>query len=180
MCAEYLIRPKTAYEHAWEVRDLLEPSEFSKHEQEVRDHLAARVWPTIEGPRALFDRAVVHLLREGILLPAGITTLNRLISEVRRAEHARLYRTPAKRAGPELRARLADLPQVPADRRVSELERLAEPRKTATLLAITRSLQAEAVDDALDLFAPLMATRRLQQPMKRGSPRVLPTGRPVS
>jgi hypothetical protein len=72
----------------------------------------------------LFDRAVVHMLREGILLPAGIGTLTRLISEVRRAEHARLYRTLAKRAGPELRARLAGLLQVPADRRVSELERL--------------------------------------------------------
>jgi hypothetical protein len=81
VCApEYLTRPKAAYEHAWEIRDLLELSEFSKREQEVRDYLAARVWSTIEGPRALFDRAVVHLLREGILLPAGITTLTRLIS----------------------------------------------------------------------------------------------------
>ncbi|WP_271217556.1 DUF4158 domain-containing protein [Streptosporangium carneum] len=109
-CAiEYLTRPKTAYEHAWEIRDLLELSEFSKREQEVRDYLSARVWLTIEGPRALFDRAVVHMLREGILLPTGITTLTRLISEVRRIEHARLYRTLAERAGPELRARLADL-----------------------------------------------------------------------
>ncbi|MEU0487096.1 DUF4158 domain-containing protein [Streptosporangium sp. NPDC006013] len=44
VCApEYLIRPKIAYEHAWEIRDLLELSEFSEREQEVRDHLAARV-----------------------------------------------------------------------------------------------------------------------------------------
>ncbi|MFG6201005.1 DUF4158 domain-containing protein [Nonomuraea sp. JJY05] len=139
-CApEYLTRPKTAYEHAWEIRDLLELSEFSKREQEVRDYLAARVWSTIEGPQALFDRAVVHMLREGILLPAGITTLTRLISEVRRAEHARLYRTLAERAGPELRARLADLLRVPADRRVSELERL----RTAPTRASGRVMVAE-------------------------------------
>ncbi|WP_326640067.1 DUF4158 domain-containing protein [Streptosporangium sp. NBC_01755] len=50
----------------------------------IIDGGAARVWSTIEVPRALFDRAVVHMLREGILLPAGITTLTRLISEVRR------------------------------------------------------------------------------------------------
>ncbi|GAB2498410.1 hypothetical protein GCM10027187_75290 [Streptosporangium sandarakinum] len=69
-CApEHLTRPKTAYEHAWELRDLLEPAEFSNREQEVRDYLAARVWSTIEGPRALFDRAVVHMLRESILPP---------------------------------------------------------------------------------------------------------------
>ncbi|MGV9599554.1 DUF4158 domain-containing protein [Streptosporangium sandarakinum] len=44
-CApEYLTRPKTAYEHAWEIRDLLEPAEFSNREQKVRDYLAARVW----------------------------------------------------------------------------------------------------------------------------------------
>ncbi|GLW07602.1 hypothetical protein Misp01_27320 [Microtetraspora sp. NBRC 13810] len=68
VCAPgYLSRPKTAYEHAWEIRDLLELAEFSKREQEVRDYLAARVWSTIEGPWALFDRAVVHMLREGIL-----------------------------------------------------------------------------------------------------------------
>ncbi|GGQ04737.1 hypothetical protein GCM10010140_38610 [Streptosporangium pseudovulgare] len=58
------------YEHAWEIRDLPELSEFSEREQEVRDHLAARVWSTIEWPRALFDRAVVHMLRESIPLPS--------------------------------------------------------------------------------------------------------------
>ncbi|GAA2669968.1 DUF4158 domain-containing protein [Nonomuraea recticatena] len=40
-CAkEYLTRSKTAYEHSsWEIRDLLELSEFSKREQDVRDYL---------------------------------------------------------------------------------------------------------------------------------------------
>ncbi|MET8339880.1 hypothetical protein ABZV14_26675 [Streptosporangium canum] len=31
--------------------------------------------------------------------------------------------------------------------------RLHEPRKTATMPAVTRSSEAEAIDDALDLFA---------------------------
>ena len=39
------------------------------------------------------------------------------------------------------------------------LQALAEPRRTATLLAMTRHLDAAAIDDALDLFALLMATR---------------------
>lgn len=46
------------------------------------------------------------------------------------------------------------------------LDRLVEPRRTATLLAVTRSLEAEAIDDALDLFALLMATR-LISPARR-------------
>jgi hypothetical protein len=48
------------------------------------------------------------------------------------------------------------------------LARLADPRRTATLVAVTRSLEAEAIDDALDLFALLMATR-LISPARRKS-----------
>lgn len=39
------------------------------------------------------------------------------------------------------------------------LRRLPEERRTATLLATTRAMQVAAVDDALDLFAVLMATK---------------------
>ncbi|WP_192580527.1 Tn3 family transposase [Micromonospora sp. ALFpr18c] len=46
------------------------------------------------------------------------------------------------------------------------LKNLAEPRKTATLLATVRRLEAAAVDDALDLFDSLMATR-LISPARR-------------
>jgi hypothetical protein len=39
------------------------------------------------------------------------------------------------------------------------LRRMPEPRRTAMLLATARALEASAVDDALDLFAVLMATK---------------------
>nr|WP_233616078.1 hypothetical protein [Actinomadura harenae] len=48
------------------------------------------------------------------------------------------------------------------------MARLGEPRRTATLVAVTRSLEAEAIDDALDLFALLMATRMIN-PARRKS-----------
>jgi len=48
-------RPKTAYEHSWEIRDLLGLSEFADREQDVRAFIAARVWASAEGPRALTD-----------------------------------------------------------------------------------------------------------------------------
>jgi hypothetical protein len=48
------------------------------------------------------------------------------------------------------------------------LKGLAEPRKTATLLATARRLEAAAVDDALDLFDSLMATRLLS-PARRAT-----------
>src|SRR5664280_2801474 len=69
-----------------------------------------------------------------------------------------------------LRVREVDCSAVPANRMTAlaryglastatALLGLAEPRRTATLLAMTRLLDAAAIDDALDLFALLMATR---------------------
>lgn len=67
-------------------------------------------------------------------------------------------------------ARAAVTPTVPANRLVTlarygltakapALKLLAEPRRTATLLATAQALETAAVDDALDLFDVLMATR---------------------
>ncbi len=41
------------------------------------------------------------------------------------------------------------------------LRQLAEPRRTATLVATIRHLEQKAIDDALDLFAVLMQTKLL-------------------
>ncbi|WP_433539442.1 DUF4158 domain-containing protein [Streptosporangium sandarakinum] len=68
----------------------LATADFGACEAEVRQFVAARVWASVEGPRALFDRAQVHLLKERILLP-GISVLVRLVGEVRRAETERVY-----------------------------------------------------------------------------------------
>ncbi|WP_171075158.1 DUF4158 domain-containing protein [Nonomuraea basaltis] len=57
--ADYGQRPKTAYEHAWEIRELLGYRDFGSCEQQVRQYVAARVWASAEGPRALFHRALV-------------------------------------------------------------------------------------------------------------------------
>ena len=78
-----------------------------------------------------------------------------------------------------LGVRRVDCSAVPANRmallaryglasKAPTLEGLAEPRRTATLLAMARHLDAVAIDDALDLFALLMATR-LINPARRAS-----------
>jgi hypothetical protein len=75
----------------------------------------------------------------------------------------------------------ADLSAVPANRlsvlarygltaKAPLLRDLADPRGTATLVAAARHLGASAVDDALDLFDLLMATR-LIGPARRASER---------
>jgi TnpA family transposase len=87
-----------------------------------------------------------------------------------------LGRVAALRA---LGARAVDLSAVPPARvralarygigaKAQSLRRLAEPRRTATLVATVTALEANAVDDALDLFDLLMTTRVLD-PSRRAA-----------
>ncbi|MET9248024.1 DUF4158 domain-containing protein [Nonomuraea sp. NPDC003709] len=141
--ADYRQRPKTAYEHAWQIRELLGYRDFGVCEQEVRQYVAARVWASVEGPRALFDRTRVHLLKERILLP-GITVLVRLVGEVRRAENERLHALLSGRLSQEMRAALVGLLAVPDGKRRSELERLRTPPRKASGRVMAEELRRVA------------------------------------
>ena len=55
--------------------------------------------------------------------------------------------------------RLAALARYGLGSKAPMLERAAEPKRTAMLTAVMRHLEAKAIDEALDLFAVLMATR---------------------
>ncbi|MDA5279561.1 DUF4158 domain-containing protein [Streptomyces sp. Isolate_45] len=63
--AVYGARRQNRYEQAWEFRDACGYRVFSASEDEVRACLAARVLASLEGLRALFDRAVVWLVTVG-------------------------------------------------------------------------------------------------------------------
>lgn len=76
-------RQQPPYEHAWEIRDLLGYREFAAAEGEVATFIASRVGKTRDSKRELFDRAVLWLIENRVLLP-GISTLSRLVAEVRR------------------------------------------------------------------------------------------------
>ncbi|MGO9793144.1 MAG: DUF4158 domain-containing protein [Solirubrobacteraceae bacterium] len=216
----YAERPKTAYEHQWEIRRECDYREFSDGEADLRTFLASRVWALEEGPRALFDRAVLWLIEHRVLLP-GITVLARLVAEVRPVEHDRIYKLLADAPSVGQRERFEGLLVVVGDARRSRLdqlrtagvnlsgrgfqgalERAAEikelgagalvlpdvppaklaalaryglgakapalreltaTRRAATLLATVRQLEVDAVDDALDLFDLLMASKLLAQ-----------------
>ncbi|MGW7002728.1 hypothetical protein ACWGCW_07850 [Streptomyces sp. NPDC054933] len=80
----------------------------------------------MEGPRALFDQAVVWPVDNQGLLP-GITTLTQLVAEVRSLENAALYLTLDEAAPEDLRQSTRDPLKVPEGERVSELERLRTP-----------------------------------------------------
>ncbi|MER6923781.1 Tn3 family transposase, partial [Streptomyces spiralis] len=217
----YTERPKTAYEHAWEIRDAYEYHEYDDAEwgRKFRAFMHGRAWTHAEGPVALFNQAVGWLRRTRVLLP-GVSVLARQVSEVRTIAEKRLHSTVARaaaRADRELPAQLVATLVTPEGKRFSELERLrrpptrttgtafaralervdeigafglgrvrlnkippnrlaalaryglgskaagleraSEPKRTAMLTAVMRHLEAKAIDEALDLFQVLMATR---------------------
>ena len=119
----YAERPMTAYEHQWEIGRERGYREFASGEADLRAFLAARVWALEEGPRALFDRAVLWLVEHRVLLPR-ITVLARLVAEVRSVEHERLHWLLADAPPPEQRRRLEELLVVPDDSRRSRLDQL--------------------------------------------------------
>ncbi len=219
---EYTERLKTAYEHAWEIRDAYGYHPFEDHAQgrRFRAFLHGRAWTAhAEGPKSLFDHSVGWLRRHRVLLP-GVSVLARQVSEVCTIAEKRLHTTVAKaarRADPALPGDLVATLKTPEGRRYSELERMRqpptrttgtamkgalqrvediaafqlgrlkleqippnrlsalaryglgakapklerapEPKRTAMLTAVMRHLEAKAIDDALDLFEILMATR---------------------
>lgn len=148
----------------------------------VREAAAERMHATLAASAVATDPALPARLLMSLRVPAG----------VRFSEMESWRRPPTRVSGPGLvkaldRAadlsglgvRAVDCSGVPPNR-VAALARyglaskapilsgLAEPRRTATLLAMTRHLDAVAIDDALDLFALLMATK-LINPARRAS-----------
>ncbi|MET8862827.1 DUF4158 domain-containing protein [Nonomuraea sp. NPDC004580] len=121
MAKSYSDRPQTPYEHASKIRTMLGCREFSAAEGEVARFIASRVRKSRDSRRELFYRAVLWLITVRVLLP-GISTLSRLVTEVRRAELEAINRGPAEAAPPPMRAELVATLQVPDGKRVSTLE----------------------------------------------------------
>lgn len=222
---QHAARQNTQWEHTAEIRaefgyrNLGDPEATAQFQA----FLAARAWTRLEPSKALFDAAARWLRRLRVLLP-GAHVLAKLVAEARTGADTRTWETiatAAAAADTELPSRLDRLLKVPADARVSELERLRRgpvrisgremtgaldraseldglgagavdlaaipanrietlardgltakapvlasrtaARRTATLVATVRSLTSTAVDDALDLFGVLMATRLIRQ-----------------
>jgi len=148
----------------------------------VREAAAERMHTALAAAAAEVDPALPGRLRASLRVPAGsrfseMESWRRAPTRVSGPGLAQALERAAALAG--LAVRAADCSAVPPNR-VAALARyglvskaptllaLAEPRRTATLLAMSRHLDAVAIDDALDLFALLMATK-LINPARRAS-----------
>jgi len=148
----------------------------------ARDSAEARLYETVAAAAKRADPQ----------LPRQLGELLQVSDRSRFSALERLRRSPRRSSGPEMVKALqrteqvaalgvgrVEVDDVPVNRltvlartglgsKATALARLSEPKKTATLLAVVRHLEAAAVDDTLDLFALLMATRLLS-PAHRAS-----------
>lgn len=136
-------REKTRLEHQWEISGEYGYRDFPAVEAELVKWVDDRAWNTGDGPKALFDGAVVWLRERRVLLP-GVTILARLIAQVRDAAMQRLWDVMASMLTTE-QARLVErLLEVPEGGRVSDLERLRNAPRPPSGRNMVKSLDRVA------------------------------------
>lgn len=127
----YLDRPATRHAHTVKIREEYGYADFTEPPWRFRltRWLYTRAWLSSERPSMLFDLSTAWLAERKVLLP-GVTTLARLIAQIRERAANRLWRQLATLPSPEQRVQLEALLVVPDDLRQSPLDRLRRgPRR---------------------------------------------------
>ncbi|MFG2004833.1 Tn3 family transposase [Spirillospora sp. NPDC048911] len=168
----YIERVKTKLDHQWEIRRVHGLREFTAAEAELREWVAARSWTSGDGPKAIFTDAVGWLRERRVLLP-GLTTLTRLVAQVRDDTTRRLWDVLEGRLTVGQRYVLDQLLEVPPGSRVSDLERWRKgpaPRGSGPTMIKALDQVAEVMGLGMaDLGAEaLVPPRRLAELAKYG------------
>jgi TnpA family transposase len=167
----YTERRTTRFEHAEEIKAVLGLRDFAEAEHEFMAWVDARAWTTGAGPKAIFNDAVAWLLERGVLLP-GVTTLARLVAQVRDEATQRLFDTLSHRPTAKQGEMLERLLDVPEGARFSDLERWrkgpAEPSGRNLERALTRVSEIMAVGIGALELATLVPQRRLVELARYG------------
>jgi TnpA family transposase len=124
--------------------------------------LYALCWTGTDRPSVLFDRATVWLVTEKVLLP-GASALERLVARIRARAVGRLDEVRTLTLGlPFIEhvppGRVTALARFATVAKAQAVARMPLERRTATLLAFVRTLEATAQDDVLDLFDIVVTT----------------------
>ncbi len=120
---DYRVREMTRLEHATQIRDAYGFVEFTAAAEELARWVEDQAWTTGDGPKTLFDGAVVWLREHRVLLP-GVSTLARLVARIRDAAMQRLWDTLAAPLTAAQTLALELLLEIPNGARSSDLERL--------------------------------------------------------
>ncbi|PZS27965.1 MAG: Tn3 family transposase [Pseudonocardiales bacterium] len=135
----YVERRSTRFEHAIEVAQARGYRDFASAEAELRRWVSDLAWTTGDGPRAIFDAAVVWLRTRMVLLP-GVSRLARLVATERDAATKRVWQSLSGLLSSEQAETLDGLLLVPASSRVSVLEELRTGPRTVSGLGMVKAL----------------------------------------
>lgn len=124
LLSSYAQRETTKREHTALIRNQYQYQDFTwPWSFRLNRLLFARSWISNERPGLLFDFATVWLIQKKILLP-GISTLTRLISEVRERANNRLWSKLSVLPAAEQIDKLETLLHVPEGSNISQFDRL--------------------------------------------------------
>ena len=140
--SRYLERRATLHAHSIRIREQYGYRDFNEPPWRFRltRWLYTRAWLTSERPSILFDLSTAWLVKRKILLP-GVTTLSRLIAQVRDRAANRLWRMLASLPSSEQITLLEDLLSVPEGFRQSDLDRLRRGPTRVSSPALVQALR---------------------------------------
>lgn len=146
---QYMSRKATRYTHSAEIQAHYGYHEFNTPPWRFRltRLLYTRAWISNERPSLMFDFATAWLVQNKILLP-GVSTLSRLISEIRERAVNRLWVRLSSLPTKEQKEKLETLLQVPKGERASRFDRYRKGPITisspAFVVALERFLELKS------------------------------------
>jgi TnpA family transposase len=144
--SNYAKRTFTKYDHSVLIREQYGYSDFNdgRWKFKLSRLLYARAWISNERPSLMFDFATVWLIQNKILLP-GVSTLCRLIAEIREKASKRLWRLLSTLPTVEQKEKLKALLKIREGKRFSNLDYYRKSPTTISSnsfnLAITRYVE---------------------------------------
>ncbi len=140
--ANYAKRDNTKWEHALLIREQYGYHEFNDPPWTFRLSrlLFSRAWISNERPTLMFDFATAWLIQHKVLLP-GVTTLTRLISEIRERAAKRLWLRLSSLPSDEQKAKLETLLHVPEGERISRFDRYRKGPVTVSSTAFNEAVE---------------------------------------
>lgn len=143
---QYMERKVTRYAHVAEIQDCYGYHEFNTAPWKFRLSrlLYTRAWVSNERPSLMFDFATAWLIQNKVLLP-GVTTLSRLVSEIRERAVNQLWKRLSSLPTAAQKKKLETLLEVPEGSRTSRFDRYRKGPVTVSSpafgLAVSRFLE---------------------------------------
>lgn len=139
---QYMERKQTPYAHRTEIQQVYQYREFNELPWRFRlsRWLYIRAWLTNERPSHLFELATEWLIQQKVLLP-GISTLTRLIAQIRDRVTHKAWQRLASLPSKEQRAQLDALLTIPEGKRRSRFDQLRQGPRHVSSPSMIKALE---------------------------------------